>query len=97
MSVEIKKEDKVKCQWCEGVYEAETWNDATLKECKSREMKRAFRPIYNKQVWSKTSQHFYKCPRCGMWSKGNQLILLDNEEKQVRGIGGQPIMRITNQ
>lgn len=96
MTGDIKKEDKVKCQWCEGIYEAETWNNETLKECKSREMKRAFKPIFNKQVWGKASQHFYKCPKCGMWSKGNQLVLLDDEGKRVKGLGGQPIMNITN-
>ena len=91
----IGKDEKVKCQWCEGEFSAESWNDSTYSECKSREMKRAFRPIFNRQVWGKTSQHFYKCPRCGMWSKGNQLVLLDKNGKVVRGIGGQPVMKIT--
>lgn len=89
--IEITEDSSVKCQWCRLVNTAKKWNDITYEQCISREMRRAFRSIYDMQVWGKDSDHFYKCPSCNIWSRGNQLILIDDEGNNVSGIGGQPI------
>lgn len=86
----------MKCQWCNGVAEAEKWNSVTHSECTSREMKRAFRDIYKTSVWLKSSDHFYKCPNCGTWSRGSQLVLLNSKGEVIRGLGCEPIMTIKN-
>lgn len=90
--IEITQESSVRCPWCSIETEAKQWNDLTLSYCTSREMKRAFRTIYDKQVWGRDSDHFYICPACKTWSRGNQLILLDEEGNQVKNIGGQPVI-----
>lgn len=92
--VEIKRQSLVQCPWCSDIEKAEVWNDGTYKECKSREMRRAFKPLFELQVWSKKSQHFYKCPSCGIWSRGNQLKLIDEEGNVVKSVGGQPILKM---
>lgn len=96
MERKVTEQDRVKCPWCLSDFEAISWNDNTFKECRSREMRRVFRDIYNPQVWGRSSDHYYKCPSCGMWSKGNQLILLDESGEPVKGMGGQPIVRVTS-
>ena len=95
-NIEISKDSKVKCQWCTGVDSAESWNTTTYNECTSREMRRAYKNIYIKSVWLKNSDHFYKCPNCGRWSRGSQLILLDNNDSIVKGLGCQPVMIVAN-
>lgn len=90
----VKENSQVKCQWCSGITDAKSWNAETFKQCSSREMKRAFKDIYNIQVWLKNSDNYYKCPKCGTWSRGNQLILLDNKGNIVRSVGNVPIMII---
>ena len=92
----IDNNTKVKCQWCQVEYTAEEWNKNTLNECKSREMRRAFKAIFDPKVFSKNSKNFYKCPNCGMWSKGNQLIPLDEKGEKLKGLGGYPVMRVTD-
>ncbi len=92
----IKQDSIVKCQWCAAHIKAKEWNDTTFKECTSREMKRAFKDIYEKSVWTKDSDHFYKCPNCGTWSRGAQLLLIDKNGETIKGFGGAPIMIISN-
>ena len=92
--IQIKGTDKVRCQWCNTDTAAKEWNDITYSECITREMKRAFKPIFDIKVWGKGSDHFYKCPKCGMWSKGNQLLLIRPDGSVQRGLGGFPVMTI---
>lgn len=97
MDIKIDKESSVKCPWCSRVSSAEIWNDNTLSECRSREMRRAFKSIYTTQVWGKTSQNFYKCPSCNSWSRGNELVLLDEHGEIVKGLGGVQVLRLIDQ
>ena len=92
----INKQAKIRCQWCQFEFTAEKWNDTTFKECKSREMRRAFKSIFDTKRFAKDSQNFYKCPHCDMWSRGNQLILLDDNGEVIKGIGGSPVMKLTD-
>lgn len=95
--VEINKDSLVECQWCNIKSKAIEWNDLTFAQCFTREMKRAFRNIYDIKVWGNNSKNFYKCPNCGMWSRGNQLILFDEAGEKTRGLGGRPIIRLTSE
>ena len=92
----IENKTIVKCQWCQADHTAEEWNDITLGECKSREMRRAFKAIFDVKVFGKNSKSFYKCPSCGMWSRGNQLIPLGEDGKKLPGLGGSPVMKVTD-
>lgn len=89
----LTKESKVRCPWCQGECKAEEWDTETYKACISREMRRAFKSVTIKQVWMDTSKHYYKCPKCSMWSKGNQLKLIDEAGKVVKGYGGKPVIK----
>ena len=82
----------VRCPWCDIDTEAKKWNDLTFSYCTSREMKREFRDIYDKQVWGKGSDHFYICPACKNWSRGNQLRLVNKLGDIIEGLGGNPVI-----
>lgn len=92
--VRISEDSKVKCQWCTATLEAKLWNENTFKQCSSREMRRAFKEIYRHSVWMKDSSFFYKCPNCGCWSRGSQLVLLDSKGEVVKGYGCEPVMKV---
>lgn len=95
-NIKILKDSKIKCQWCSGVERAEIWNDKTFSECTTREMRRAFKEIYRTSVWMKGSNHFYKCPNCGSWSRGSQLVLLNKSDEVVKGLGCESVLTIKN-
>ena len=92
----ILSDDKlVKCPWCLDDRSLKEWNDATFAECRTREMRRAFRSLKNKSVWGKESKNFYKCPNCGNWSRGNKLrIISDNPE--LNTLGNEPLFEVSN-
>lgn len=84
----------IKCPWCEEHSTAKEWDDITFSECISREMKRAYKHITQEAVWGTSSNHFYKCPCCGTWSRGNQLKIVDTDELRLLKLGGKPILSI---
>lgn len=85
----------IKCPWCLSERSLKDWNDTTFSECRSREMKRAFRSLKNKAVWGKESKHFYKCPNCANWVRGNKLkIVSDNVE--LGELGNEPLFEVNN-
>ena len=90
----VNKNSIVKCQWCTKTARAQEWNDNSYKECTSREMRRDYRDIFDIRMWYKNSTHYYKCPHCSMWSRGDQLLLLDDNGGIVRSIGCQPILQV---
>lgn len=90
----VKDDSMIRCQWCQGENTAKEWNDLTYSDCKSREMRRAFRNIKEPKAWEQDAKFYYRCPCCSQWLRGDQLILLDNDGEPVRGIGGSPIIQI---
>ena len=84
----------VRCPWCMGEEPLETWDKATKDECKSRETKRAFRSLQNESVWKKESKHFYKCPNCGQWSRGNKLKIARTEDERLNALGGESLFEV---
>lgn len=93
MDIKINKESMIECPWCNCSNLAEKWNNLTFEQCTTREMRRAFKDIYNLKVWGSESKNFYICPECKMWIRGNQLILLDDNNQRVKEIGGRAVMR----
>lgn len=89
----LSAEARVKCQWCLSDNAPKEWDSVTFSECKTREMKRSYKSIINIGSWYDT---FYKCPNCGMWSKGSQLLVLDGNGNIKRGLGGEPIFKVSN-
>lgn len=94
MLINIKEDSLIQCQWCGKNSEASEWNLNTFNQCYTREMRRAFKPVYNLKVWGRDSKNFYKCPKCGVWSRGNQLILLKDDGGTAENIGRNPVMKI---
>lgn len=82
------------CPWCEELSTVQEWDSETQGECVSREMKRAYRHLSDESVWGKSSAHFYKCPKCGNWSRGNQLKLVGMTNPRLKHLGGLPILKI---
>lgn len=89
----IDKDTHIECGWCGGVETAETWNDNTFKECRSREEKRAYTEIYKKKTFKRSADTFYKCKNCGRWSRGCQLKIVDTDDKELLSLGGEPIVK----
>lgn len=77
----IPKDARIVCPWCHRESKADDWNSESQAACVTREMRRAFVPIFNSSVFHKDSKYFYTCPLCGQWSRGNKLRILRAEEK----------------
>ena len=93
----ITNDSMVRCQWCDEEYEAGEWNDNTFKACTSRSMRRSFKEITSPKAWEHNAKFFYKCPGCGQWLRGNQLVLLDSDGNIVHNMGGTPIFKVIKQ
>lgn len=90
----IDKSEQIQCGWCGKSNTAENWNNNSKKECKSREMRRAYRDIFNEKVFVKGKKPaWYKCPHCSLWSKGSQLKIVNPTNPEHRRLGGEPIVR----
>lgn len=90
--IKVSLKDTVRCQWCQADALAKEWNDGTFAACTSRELRRDFRPITYSKAWKRNAEFYYKCPNCGAWSRGDQLLVIDKDGKPVRGIGGSPLI-----
>lgn len=88
----IGEDTSIECGWCNGISSAKEWNEGSLAECNTREMRRAFIEIYNPKVFkNKSKKSWYKCPKCSMWSSGTQLRIRNNN--QYENLGGEPIFK----
>lgn len=88
----IDKNNNIECGWCKGKSTAEEWNNTTLSQCKSREMRRAYTEIYNESTFYRKADTFYMCPLCSTWSRGSQLAIVDTEDKRLLRLGREPVM-----
>lgn len=84
----------IRCQWCNTDHTLEAWDSNTYAECKSREMRRLYTPLYETKAFNRQAEKFYKCPKCGMWSMGCQLVIL-SDDPTLRKLGGYPIIRLS--
>lgn len=93
----ISKDADIECGWCNKSNKAEVWNSISKAECTSREMKRAYKDIFNEDVFNKNKKvAWYKCPKCGLWSKGTQLKIVNTNNSRYRALGGEPVIRTIN-
>lgn len=92
--MEIERNQEVICGWCNGDSTAGEWSDNTFAQCTSRKHRRAFRALDTDARFNRASKFYYKCPKCGMWSRGDQL----NAEIEIDGtrkvLGGAPIIKL---
>ena len=95
--VEISLKEKIKCQWCNKKSTLEDWENNTYKECINREMKRAYTHLYEKRAFIKSTDSYYKCPQCGKWLAGSELIIVDSNNKKLEKLGRQSIICIENE
>ena len=86
----------IKCQWCNGEKTLDEWDKNTYAQCTSREMRRLYMHLHETKAFRRDSGKFYKCPICGQWLKGSQLIVVSDDEKLKR-LGGEPIIVIKRQ
>lgn len=89
----IKKDENIQCGWCEGKDSAEKWNTYTYNQCKSREQRRAFTQIYKERTFTRAANTFYRCPLCGMWSRGSQLAIVDTDDIKLLKLGREPVIQ----
>ncbi len=88
------KDIKIVCQWCAEESALEDWDQNTYSQCTNREMRRLYMSVADLKAYEKDSGKFYKCPKCGQWLKGSQLILISDDES-IRKLGGEPIIQLT--
>ena len=80
------------CGWCDKKSSIETWEDTTYAECTSREQRRAYTSLYNEKAFLRKTDTFYKCPHCGMWSRGCQLTITDTDDEKLLKLGREPVI-----
>lgn len=83
----------VQCIWCGETSHLGTWNDETYAMCSNREMKRAFTQLTDRSAFSKNSDTYYKCPKCGKWSKGCNLRIVNTTDKSLLRLGGSSAIK----
>lgn len=93
----LSQTEKVCCGWCDKASLARDWNDVTFKECKSREMRREYTPIFNEKAFLRQSNTFYKCPICGRWLRGCQLRIVETDNPHLLKLGGESIIQIVDE
>lgn len=89
----VSEHNIIQCGWCKAKNTAEKWNDITLKECNSREKRRAYTPVYKESTFTRGANTFYKCPSCGSWSRGSQLAIVDTDDKKLLRLGREPLVK----
>lgn len=83
---------RIKCGWCSLESPIEKWEQNTFKECKTREMKRAYETIYDEKVF-RGDNYFYLCPECNTWSSGEQLRITGTKDKHLLQLGGKEVYK----
>lgn len=78
------------CPWCSNKSSAGEWDENTYKQCTCRKMRRLYLNIRDTRAFYRESNKYYKCPKCGMWSKGSQLKI-DSDDPKLRKLGGEPL------
>lgn len=92
----LDKEAKIQCQWCGKEDTLKKWNDTTYEQCKNREMKRLYMSVTDTRAYAKNSGKFYKCPNCGQWLKGSQLII-NSTNISLSKLGREPIIQLNKE
>ena len=70
---ELILKGKIKCRHCEQTSLLMQWDLATINNCNTREQRRAYVSLEQKQAY--TGNYVYECPKCGMGSDGKHIKL----------------------
>lgn len=62
---------KIRCKHCGEASLLMKWDLATINNCFTREQRRAYVSLEQKQAY--TGNYIYECPKCGMGSDGKHL------------------------
>lgn len=89
----LDKLTMIRCGWCGSKDTAVNWDKLTYSECKSREMRRLYTPIFKEKTFNRNADTFYKCPNCGTWSRGSQLAIVDTKDKRLLKLGREPLIK----
>lgn len=89
LSIELK----IKCPHCDKTSAIGDWDDCSYAECITREMRRAYKSILNESVFNVKSNTAYKCPKCGNWIRGSQLII-ESDDPKLKRLGRKPLTTI---
>ena len=95
MLKEIPIDCSVICPWCLTSNTIECWNNTSYSSCVTREQRRSFKNLTNPKVWGNESKHFFKCPNCNRWIRGNKLRI-DTNDAELSKLGGKPLMEVGN-
>lgn len=91
--MKINKSEHVRCPWCIKVSTLEAWENLTYSKCTNREMKRDYTHLYDSKAFSRNIEAYYMCPKCGKWSKGSQLKIVDTEYEALAKLGGESLFK----
>ncbi len=92
--MEIASSTIISCQWCGVPSTLQEWDDISYKDCTSREMRRAYMHLSNERAFNKKYNKFYKCPNCGKWLKGCQLMVRSSD-KNIASLGNEPVIDLS--
>ena len=85
----ISRNEKVLCSWCYKTSDLGEWDNLTYSKCNNREMKRAYTKLSEEKAFLRKSDTFYLCPKCGKWSRGCKLKIVDTTDKKLLRLGGE--------
>lgn len=86
----INRNEDIKCPRCARLSKLGEWDDLTYSRCKSREMRRSFVHLEQPKAFRHSSDTFYLCPKCGLWSRGSQLSII-SDNRELSKLGGESI------
>lgn len=78
----------IKCQYCKKSNTLDDWNKLSKKMCINREMRKSYTELTDKRVFTGKKEAYYICPSCGKWSKGDELIVYDEDNNRLNYLGG---------
>lgn len=88
----ISRNEDVRCPRCFKHSKLGEWNDLTYSKCSNREMKRAFTLLTEEKAFFRKSDTFYLCPKCGQWSRGSQLAIINTDNKRLLKLGRERVI-----
>ena len=78
---------EILCPSCGEVSKLEEWDNRTLRQCTSREMRRDYTSLCSSKAFSKEKRKWYICPKCETCSAGNTLRV-EHSDTKISELGG---------
>lgn len=74
--IKISLNDEILCPKCKSSRLVGAWENSTLDDCSTREMRRSFIGLDDTRAYKKGSDLHYKCPNCLQYSEGFKLKII---------------------